>query len=61
MRKGIRIIEHMLRVDKVAEEIECVGDVAALGASRIEIAFFGPVKWLMYYDGKVEPLYDIRR
>ena len=57
MKKGIRIIERLLGVDKVAEEVERVGPVAALGADPKDMAFFGPVKWLMYYDGKVEPLY----
>jgi hypothetical protein len=45
MRKGIRIIERILRVDKVAEAAERWGDERALGCLRAELFTMPPVEW----------------
>ena len=44
-KKGIRVIEHMLRVDKVAEEAKRWGDVRAIGCERAKLFILPPVKW----------------
>jgi hypothetical protein len=49
MKKGIRIIEHMLRVDKVSEEAGRLGDERALGCPRDQLFIFPTVEWWAVY------------
>ena len=58
MKKGIRIIERMLRVDKIAEEAERWGDERAFGGKREEILVMAPIKWVAIIDGKSMPLFE---